>query len=212
MACSWLLLASSWAPLRRSKTRCLRTFLWVSPWDLYFQFRGSKKLPLGLFLGSSLPPLGSSWAPLGFLLAPLGLLLGSPETLQDSFFTNVFVGLALGPVFSASGLQKTSSWAPLGSSWAPLGLLSAPLGLLLGSSWLLLAPHGLLLASSWLLFFGRGAFSKDDIVYVFLCSRFPLGLLLGPLGSSWTRLGLLLGSSRPPESCLRTLPSPPSSL
>ena len=149
LASSWLLLGCSWAPLRHSKTSFLLAFLWVSPWDLYFRLRGSKKLPLGLLL-----------ALLGLLLACSRLLLGS-------------------------------SWAPLGSFW-----------LLMGSFWL---PLGYF-------FFGRRAFSKDDIVYVFLCSRFPLGLLLGPLGSSWTRLGLLLGSSRPPESCLRTLPSPPSSL
>ena len=132
---SWPPLGSSWASLRRSRTRFLRTFLWVSPWDLYFRPRGSKKPPLGLFLGSSWPPLGSSWAPLGLLLAPLGLLLGSPETLQDSLFTNVFVGLALGPVFSVSGLQKTSSWTVL--------------GFLFASSWLLLGSSWLPLGSSW---------------------------------------------------------------
>jgi len=169
---SWPPLGSSWASLRRSGTRFLRTFLWVSPWDLYFRFR-------------------SSWAPLGFLLAPLGVFLGSPETLQDSFFTSVFVGLSLGPVFWASGLQKTFFWAPLGSSWAPLGLLSAPLGLLLGSSWVLLAPHELLLASSWLLFLAAGLFPK----MILSTSSCALAFLLG---SSWALLdplGLVLGSS-----------------
>ena len=137
---SWPPLGSSWAPLGlllaplglllgspETLQDCfLLAFLWVSPWDLYFRPRDSKKPPLGLFLGSSLPPLGSSWAPLGFLLAPLGLLLGTPETLQDLFFTSVFVGLALGSVFVASGLRKTSSCTVFGlllaSCWAPLGL------------------------------------------------------------------------------------------
>ena len=142
---SWLPFGFLWAPLRRSGTRFLRAFLWVSPWELYCRPRRSKKPSLWLFLvplGLLLAPLGlvlacswRLWAPLGLLLASSWLLLGFPETLLDSIFTNVFVGLALGPVFSASGLQKTSSWAVF--------------GLLLASSWLLLGSSWLALGSSW---------------------------------------------------------------
>ena len=97
-----------------------------------------------VLLASSWLLLGSCWV----LLASSWLLLGFPETLRDSFFTNVFVGLALGPVFSASGLHKPSLGFLLGSSWPPLGSSWAPLCLFLASSW---ASLGLLLASSWLL-------------------------------------------------------------
>ena len=88
--------------------------------------------------------LASSW----LLLASSWLLLGSPGTLRDSFFMYVFVGLAVGHVFSASGLHKRSLGFLLGSSWPPLGSSWAPFCLFLASSW---APLGLLLASSWLL-------------------------------------------------------------
>ena len=133
---SWPPLGSLWALLRRSGTCVLRVFWWVSPWDLYFRPRGSKPLSLGLSLGYSWLLLGFSWALLRSSLAPFGLVLasswllwGSPGTLWDLCFSNVFVGLALGLVLSASGLQDTSSWAPLGSCWPPLGFLLASFGL-----------------------------------------------------------------------------------
>ena len=52
--------------------------------------------------------LGLAWAILGSSWAFLGLLWGSPGALWDSCFSNVFVGLALGLVLSASGLQDMS--------------------------------------------------------------------------------------------------------
>ena len=129
------------------------------PWDalglVFFEcFRGSRPgtglvglgAPRHVFVGSSWPPLGSFWAPLGLVLASFWLPLGSPQTLRDLFFTNVFVGLALGPVLSASALKNPFLWLFL----VPLGLLLAPLGLLLACSWHLLgsswAPLGLLFA------------------------------------------------------------------
>ena len=146
---SWPPLGSLWALLRRSGTCVLRVFWWVSPWDLYFRPRGSKPLSLGLSLGYSWLLLGFYWALLRSSLAPFGLVLasswllwGSPGTLWDSCFSNVFVGLALGLVLSASGLQDTSSWAPL-------GLLLAPFGLLLGSSWPPLGPSWLPFGFLW---------------------------------------------------------------
>ena len=153
-----------------------------------------------------------SWAPELSNLPPADPILKLPGALRDSCFTNVFVGLALGLVLSASGLQDTSSWAPL-------GLLVAPFGLVLGSSWpplgLSWLPFGFLWAplrrsgtrflrtflwvSPWDLYC-RPRRSKKPSLGLFLV---PLGLLLAPLGlllacswrllgSSWAPLGLLL--------------------
>ena len=153
-----------------------------------------------------------SWAPEQSKLASPDPVLKLPGTLWGSCFTSVFVGLALGLVLSASGLQNTSSWAPL-------GLLLAPFGLLLGSSWPPLGPSWLpfgflwaplrrsgtrflrafLWVSPWDLYC-RPRRSKKPSLWLFLV---PLGLLLAPLGlllacswrllgSSWAPLGLLL--------------------
>ena len=213
---------------------------WGAPGLVFYEcFRGSRPgtglvglgAPKHVFVGSSWPPLGSFWAPLGLLLASSWALLasfwlplGSPQTLRDSFFTSVFVGLALGPVLSASALKKTfslailgSSWPPLGSSWAPLGLLLAPLGLLLGSSW---PPLGsswaslrrsgtrflrtFLWVSPWDLYFRLRGSKKPPLGLLLAllglllaCSRLLLGSSWAPLGSSW----LLMGSFWLPLGC-----------
>ena len=101
----WVLLASSWLLLGFPETlqdSFFQTFLWVSPWDLYFQPRGSINLllgfswaplglrlaPHGLLFASSWPPpgllLGSSWPPRGFCWAPVGFLSATRKLPPNS--------------------------------------------------------------------------------------------------------------------------------
>ena len=140
------------------------------PGTYIFRPRGSKPLSLGLSLGYSWLLLGFSWALLRSSLAPFGLVLasswllcGSPGTLWDSFFSNVFVGLALGLILSAS----------LASSWPRLGFL--------------LVSFGLPSDAPGLVFYERFCGSRPGTCIVGLGAEKPFSLAI--LGSSWPPLG-----------------------